>query len=141
SQNLIRLVVEIADRLRKTPELGAGLSVRATEEACIYLKHPILDKAQQQMLPEILKSSFCGRFSGRWNDLASDAGAAWSVIRAMERCPDCGAFAAFSAQGKGMPRTDKWTLLGVSVTTLPTEPSLLRTAIVTKRLRGILVNV
>ncbi len=85
SHGLIRLVVEIADRLRKTPELGAGLSVRATEEACVYLKHPILDKVQHQMLPEILKSSFCGRFSGRWNDVSTDAGAAWAVIQAVLR--------------------------------------------------------
>jgi MoxR-like ATPase len=39
---VIRLVVEIADRLRQAPELSAGLSVRATDELCTYLKHPII---------------------------------------------------------------------------------------------------
>ena len=33
------------------------------------------------MLPEVFKSSFCGRFSGRWDDVSSDAGAAWAVIQ------------------------------------------------------------
>jgi nitric oxide reductase NorQ protein len=27
-----------------------------------------------------LKSSFCGRFSGRWDDVGSDAGAVWVLI-------------------------------------------------------------
>jgi MoxR-like ATPase len=79
--NLTGLIVEIADRIRHAPELSAGLSVRATEEACIYLKHPLMESAQWQMLPEVLKSSFCGRFSGRWNDVSTDAGAAWALIQ------------------------------------------------------------
>jgi nitric oxide reductase NorQ protein len=80
SKTLVGLIVEIADRIRKSPELGSSLSVRATEEACIYLKHPLMDSAQAQLLPEVLKSSFCGRLSGKWNDVASDAGAAWAII-------------------------------------------------------------
>ena len=80
SKNTVKLLVAIADRLRHTPELGTGLSVRATEEACIYLKHPLMESNQIQLLPEVLKSSFCGRFTGRWDDVSSDAGAAWSVI-------------------------------------------------------------
>ena len=81
SKNLIKVVVNIADRLRKMPELSAGLSVRATEEACIYLKHPLMENEQYRSLAEILKSSFCGRFSGKWNDSTSDAGVAWNVIK------------------------------------------------------------
>jgi nitric oxide reductase NorQ protein len=37
------------------------------------------------MLPEILKSSFCGRFPGRWDDVSSDAGAAWAVVQRVLR--------------------------------------------------------
>ena len=37
------------------------------------------------MLPEVLKSSFCGRFSGKWSDVSSDAGAAWAIIEAVLR--------------------------------------------------------
>lgn len=32
------------------------------------------------MLAEVLKSSFCGRFAGRWDDVTSDAGAVWALI-------------------------------------------------------------
>jgi MoxR-like ATPase len=85
SKNTIRLVVECADRIRRAPELGTGLSVRATEEACIYLKHPLLENERERMLPEVFKSSFCGRFSGRWDDVSSDAGAAWAVIQGFLR--------------------------------------------------------
>jgi MoxR-like ATPase len=85
SKNTVRLVVECADRIRRAPELGTGLSVRATEEACIYLKHPLLENERERMLPEVFKSSFCGRFSGRWDDVSSDAGAAWAVIQSFLR--------------------------------------------------------
>jgi MoxR-like ATPase len=79
---LVEHIVAVADRVRHAPSLGASLSVRATEEACIYLKHPLMEAEQQRLLPEVLKSSFCGRFSGRWDDAASDAGAVWGVIQA-----------------------------------------------------------
>ena len=80
SASLLEQVVTVADRIRHAPELSASLSVRATEEACIYLKHPLIEPEQKKLLPEILKSSFCGRFSGRWDDPSSDAGAVWSLI-------------------------------------------------------------
>ena len=78
---IIERLVEIADDVRRSPELGASLSVRATEEACIYLKHPLMEGDHERMLPEVLKSSFCGRFDGRWDDVTSDAGAVWSVVQ------------------------------------------------------------
>lgn len=81
SRTLIKLIVGIADAIRKTSELSSGLSVRATDEACVYLKHPLMENEQRHQLPAILKSSFCGRFPGRWNDTASDAGAAWTIIQ------------------------------------------------------------
>ena len=37
------------------------------------------------MLPEVLKSSFCGRFDGRWDDVSSDAGAVWAIVQAQLR--------------------------------------------------------
>ena len=43
SSSLIQTVVSIADKLRKLNEMGAGLSVRATDEVCTYLKHPLLE--------------------------------------------------------------------------------------------------
>jgi MoxR-like ATPase len=70
---LIRRVVDAADAVRAAPEVG-GLSVRATDEVCLALKHPLMATQQREMLPELLKDSFCGRFSGRWSDPGTDAG-------------------------------------------------------------------
>jgi len=78
--SLLRLVVDLADRIRRSPDLDAGLSVRATDEACVYLKHPLMSGDRRRMLPEVLQSSFCGRYSGRWDDPNSDAGTAWACI-------------------------------------------------------------
>jgi len=79
-EGLIEEIVALAKAVRTAPELRATLSVRATDEACVYLKHPIFEGDQRRMLPEVLKSSFCGRFSGRWDDVNTDAGAVWSVL-------------------------------------------------------------
>jgi MoxR-like ATPase len=79
---LLKKLVDIANVVREAPDLDTGLSVRATDEACVYLKHPLLETRRNKDLPEILKSSFCGRFSGRWNDATSDAGTVWSIISA-----------------------------------------------------------
>ncbi len=78
--SLVEEVVNLAKAVRTAPELRATLSVRATDEACVFLKHPLFEGDQRRMLPEVLKSSFCGRFSGRWDDVNSDAGAVWSVL-------------------------------------------------------------
>ncbi|RYE91941.1 MAG: hypothetical protein EOO75_07810 [Myxococcales bacterium] len=80
-RGLIETVVMVADSIRRAPELSATLSVRATEEACIYLKHPLYESTQRKSLPEILRSSFCGRFSGQPDDVTSDAGAVWSLVQ------------------------------------------------------------
>lgn len=78
---LVEKVVDVAHRIRTCAELTAGLSVRATDEACVYLKHPLMEQERSKLLPEVFKSSFCGRFPGRWNDVSSDAGAAWALIQ------------------------------------------------------------
>ena len=75
----IKQVVAVADALRRSEELSQGLSVRATEEACIFLRHRIFAD-DPSALPEILRSSFCGRFPGRWDDPDSDAGVAWRIV-------------------------------------------------------------
>jgi nitric oxide reductase NorQ protein len=82
AKSLIEKIVEVADKIRRSPELSQGLSVRATDEACVYLKHPLFEGEQQKMLGEILKSSFCGRFPGKFDDASTDAGAVWSVVEA-----------------------------------------------------------
>lgn len=80
AKSLVEDIVAIADAVRRAPDLMAGLSVRATEEACIYLKHPLLAEDVARMLPEVLKSSFCGRYPGRWDDVGTDAGAVWALV-------------------------------------------------------------
>ncbi len=77
---LVEEIVNLAKAVRSAPELRATLSVRATDEACVFLKHPLFEGDQRRMLPEVLKSSFCGRFTGRWDDVNTDAGAVWSVL-------------------------------------------------------------
>jgi MoxR-like ATPase len=84
-KKMVGLLVEIADGLRKHPDLTGGLSVRATEEACVYLRHPLFEGQRTEMLGEVLKSSFCGRYPGRWSDPQSDAGAAWAEIQKVLR--------------------------------------------------------
>jgi MoxR-like ATPase len=81
----VELIVGIADALRRSPELSIGLSVRATDEACTYLKYPLIASQHKAMLPEVLKSSFCGRYSGRWSQVNTDAGVAWSIIQRLLR--------------------------------------------------------
>jgi len=80
--SLIELVVGIADKVRQSPELSAGLSVRATDEVCIIMKHPLADSVERELLPDVLKGSFCGRFSGRADDVGSDAGVVWAIVEA-----------------------------------------------------------
>lgn len=80
-KKLIERIVEAAHQVRRSPDVPGGLSVRATDEACVYLEHPLMEKEAKRMLGEVLKSSFCGRYAGRWSDPDSDAGAAWAIVQ------------------------------------------------------------
>ena len=82
---IVEMVVDLAHRVRTAPDIAGGLSVRATDEVCTMLKHPLIEPDRKRMLAEVLKSSFCGRFAGRWNDATSEAGAVWAVIEPMLR--------------------------------------------------------
>lgn len=52
---------------------------------CIILKHPLAEGQEASMLPDVLRDSFCGRFSGRADDPTSDAGVVQGVIEAALR--------------------------------------------------------
>lgn len=82
---LVEHVVAVADAVRRSSDLSASLSVRATEEACVYLKHPLFASDTRAALPEILRSSFCGRFTGKASDPDCDAGMVWAIIGAQLR--------------------------------------------------------
>jgi len=81
SEANLHLIVDVADAIRSAPDLPGSLSVRATDEACVYLEHPLFADDGKRALPEIMKTSFCGRFPGRWDDVTTDAGAVWALIR------------------------------------------------------------
>jgi len=80
NKSLIKRVVSIANAIRGDPSLNLDLSVRATDEVCLLLSHPNFSEFNGDPLPDLLKSSFCGRFLGRWDDPASDAGMVWKRI-------------------------------------------------------------
>lgn len=82
SRSNLEIIVDVARAIRNAADLTGTLSVRATEEACVYLEHELFAEDGKRALPEIMKSSFCGRFPGRWDDVTTDAGAVWSLIRA-----------------------------------------------------------
>ncbi|HEY4181413.1 MAG TPA: MoxR family ATPase [Kofleriaceae bacterium] len=77
----IEVIVDVAHAIRTAGDLPGSLSVRATDEVCVYLAHPMFADDGKRALPEILKTSFCGRFPGRWDDVTTDAGAVWGVVR------------------------------------------------------------
>ena len=88
---VVRTIVKTADLVRRSADVATGLSVRATEEACAYLSHPLMAGDRNGHLPEVLKASFCGRFPGRWDDDASDAGVVWEIVErslGLARRPD-----------------------------------------------------
>jgi MoxR-like ATPase len=76
----IERVVKIAHAVRTDQTLRTDLSMRATDEVCTLLGHPNFSDATGDVLPDLLKTSFCGRFTGRWDDPASEAGMVWGVI-------------------------------------------------------------
>ena len=76
----IQRAVTAANAIRKDRNMGLDLSVRATEEVCILLGHPNFSGAEGDPLPDLLKTSFCARFQGKWDDPATDAGLVWQAV-------------------------------------------------------------
>ena len=88
SKKHVRRVVKAANAIRSDKELALDLSVRATEEVCILMGHPNFSDARGDPVPELLKTSFCGRYQGDWDDDSTDAGLVWQVVvRALELAP------------------------------------------------------
>ena len=76
----IERIVKTANAIRGDENLRVDLSVRATEEVCILLGHPNFADFDGDPVPELLKTSFCARFQGKWDDPSTDAGLVWQVI-------------------------------------------------------------
>ncbi len=81
ARSSIERIVDAANGVRKDEGLGVDLSMRATEEVCILLGHPNFSELDAAVaVPELLQTSFCARFPGRWDDASTDAGLVWQVI-------------------------------------------------------------
>ena len=81
SKRLVGTIVDAARAVRGDADLGLDLSMRATEEACLVMSHPNF-LGRDELLPEVLKDTFCGRAQGRWDDEMTDAGMMWKVVSA-----------------------------------------------------------
>lgn len=81
-------IVEAANAVRGNQELGLDLSVRATEEAAALMTNPRTAWLGKDPLLEILKTTFCGRLVGSWDDPGTDAGMAWGAIQRALTKPD-----------------------------------------------------
>ena len=80
ARTAIERVVTAANAVRADDTLGVDLSVRATEEVCTLLGHPNFSEDQAGSVPDLLKSSFCARFQGDWDEPSTDAGLVWQVV-------------------------------------------------------------
>ena len=78
---LIERVVRAAAAIRGDDRLRLGMSMRATEEVCSLLEHGPFVELLKDPLPELLRTSFCGRFNGSWDDEGTDSGIAWLAAR------------------------------------------------------------
>lgn len=78
---LIRKVVRIANRIRQDEAVATDLSMRATDEACLFLSYPTYQRhISREDLIAILKTSFCNRLTGSVDEEASEAHTARAII-------------------------------------------------------------
>jgi MoxR-like ATPase len=77
----IETIVAIANKIRSAPEMPCELSVRATSGACVFLNDPLVASERGSFLIDVLKSAFCGRLNGHWDEQGSEASIAWRLIQ------------------------------------------------------------
>jgi nitric oxide reductase NorQ protein len=61
---MLDILVTVANAIRDGPDLPGTLSVRTTDEACVYLSHPLLSDDGKRAIPEILKTRSAGASPG-----------------------------------------------------------------------------
>ena len=77
----IKKVVHIANLIRKDEAIATDLSMRATDEACMFLSYPTFQRqVSREDLLAILKTSFCNRLTGSVDEEASEAHTAYRII-------------------------------------------------------------
>lgn len=77
----IRRVVRIANLIRGHEGIQTDLSMRATDEACMFLSYPTFQRRiRREDLVAILRTSFCNRLAGAADEEDSEAGIALRII-------------------------------------------------------------
>lgn len=78
---LVRKVVRIANLIRRHEAINTDLSMRATDEACLFLSYPTFQRqVSRDDLLAILQTSFCNRLPGSVADEGSEAHTAYRLI-------------------------------------------------------------
>jgi nitric oxide reductase NorQ protein len=78
---LVRKIVRIANLIRREEAIATDLSMRATDEACMFLSYPTFQRRiSREDLLAILKTSFCNRLAGSVGEVASEAHTAFQII-------------------------------------------------------------
>lgn len=77
---LLRKLVRIAHEIRRHKIIQTDLSMRATDEAALFLSYPGMGRASKDELLNILRTSFCNRLPGSIDEPESDANLAYQII-------------------------------------------------------------
>jgi len=85
---LVRKVVQIANQLRSDERLLTDLSMRATDEACLFLSYPSYRKVTDEQLLSVLRISFCNRYPGRIDEPGAEAQITHEVVERAVVLPD-----------------------------------------------------
>ena len=79
----VQKLVRVANLLRNSPHLSSGLSMRATDEATMFLSYPsYLRQCSNDDFLSILRTSFCNRYFGHTEEEGSEAQIALDTVMA-----------------------------------------------------------
>jgi MoxR-like ATPase len=88
-QKSIRKVVETANAIRNDEGILTDLSMRATDEACMFLSYPTFQKSvSDEDFINVLRTCFCNRLPGNVEDEGSEAQVASVIIERQIRLGD-----------------------------------------------------
>jgi nitric oxide reductase NorQ protein len=77
----IKKVVHIANLIRRDESIATDLSMRATDEACLFLSYPTFQRhIGKDDLVAILKTSYCNRLPGSVDEEGNEAHTALRII-------------------------------------------------------------
>jgi nitric oxide reductase NorQ protein len=77
----IKKVVRIANLIRRDELIATDLSMRATDEVCMFLSYPTFQRhLSREELLDILKTSFCNRLPGSIDEDGTEAHTAYRLI-------------------------------------------------------------